>query len=89
MWTGRICGGEAPESGTVGYPCWSGFPYPYSHSNANDKAADHNKLLRHGDPDGKHWVPAMADTPCAATTAATNGSGNRETMTRLSIPWPI
>ena len=51
------------ESGTVGYPCWSGFPYPYSHSNANDKAADHNKLLRHGDPDGKHWVPAMADTP--------------------------
>ena len=51
------------ESGTVGYPCWSSFPYPYSHSNANDKTANHNKLLRHGNPDGKHWVPAMADTP--------------------------
>lgn len=51
------------ESGTVGYPCWSSFPYPYSHSNATDGVTDHNKLLAHGDPDGKYWVPAMADTP--------------------------
>lgn len=51
------------ENGTVGYPCWSSFPYPYSHSNATDGAADHNRLLRHGDPDGKYWVPAMADVP--------------------------
>ena len=51
------------ESGTVGYPCWSSFPYPYSHSNATDGVADHNKLLAHGDPDGKFWVPAMADAP--------------------------
>ena len=51
------------ESGTVGYPCWSSFPYPYSHSNATDNVADHNKLLAHGDANGKYWVPAMADTP--------------------------
>lgn len=41
------------ESGTVGYPCWSSFPYPYSHSNATDGVTDHNKLLAHGDPNGK------------------------------------
>lgn len=51
------------ESGTVGYPCWSTFPYPYSHSNATEPSKDHNKLLKHGDPDGKYWVPAMADSP--------------------------
>lgn len=51
------------ETGTVGYPCWSTFPYPYSHSNATEPARDHNTLLKQGDPDGKHWVPAMADTP--------------------------
>lgn len=51
------------ESGTVGYPCWSSFPYPYSHSNATDGITDHNRLLAHGDPEGKFWVPAMADTP--------------------------
>ncbi len=51
------------ESGTVGYPCWSSFPYPYSHSNATDGITDHNQLLAHGDPEGKFWVPAMADTP--------------------------
>lgn len=51
------------ESGTVGYPCWSTFPYPYSHSNATEPERDHNKLLKHGDKDGKFWVPAMADTP--------------------------
>ena len=51
------------ESGTVGYPCWSSFPYPYSHSNTTEGAIDHNKLLAHGDPEGKYWVPAMADTP--------------------------
>lgn len=51
------------ESGTVGYPCWSSFPYPYSHSNATDGVTDHNRLLAHGDPNGKFWVPAMADAP--------------------------
>ena len=51
------------ESGTVGDPCWSTFPTPYSHSNATDGVQAHNVLLSHGDPDGKYWVPAMADTP--------------------------
>ena len=51
------------ESGTVGYPCWSSFPYPYSHSNANEGVRNHNELLAHGDADGRYWVPAMADTP--------------------------
>lgn len=51
------------ESGTVGYPCWSSFPYPYSHSNANEGVRNHNDLLAHGDADGRYWVPAMADTP--------------------------
>ena len=51
------------ETGTVGYPCWSTFPYPFSHSNATDPLKDHNELLRHGDSEGKYWVPAMADFP--------------------------
>lgn len=51
------------ESGTVGYPCWSSFPYPYSHSNATEPSQNHNNRLKHGDKDGKFWVPAMADTP--------------------------
>lgn len=51
------------ESGTVGYPCWSSFPYPYSHSNNTEGSRNHTDLLRHGDKDGQYWVPAMADTP--------------------------
>ena len=51
------------ESGTVGYPCWSTFPYPYSHNRHSESAEAHNRLLAHGDPDGAYWVPAMADTP--------------------------
>lgn len=51
------------ESGTVGYPCWSSFPYPYSHNRNNESSEKYNVLLAHGDPDGEYWVPAMADTP--------------------------
>lgn len=51
------------ETGTVGYPCWSSFPYPYSHSNATESVQNHNELLKHGDNTGKYWVPAMADAP--------------------------
>lgn len=50
------------ESGTVGYPCWSTFPYPFSHSNYTE-TRDHQTLLKHGDKDGAYWVPAMADAP--------------------------
>ena len=49
------------ESGTVPYPCWATFPTPYSHS--GDTNADHINLLKHGDPDGAYWMPAMSDAP--------------------------
>jgi alpha-L-fucosidase len=49
------------ESGTVPYPCWATFPTPYSH--AGDTTLDHINLLKHGDPNGKYWMPAMSDAP--------------------------
>lgn len=51
------------ESGTVGYPCWSTFPVPCSHYKSIESNASQLELLKHGDKDGKFWVPAMADTP--------------------------
>lgn len=49
------------ESGTVPYPCWATFPNPYSHG--GDTQAERMRLLKHGDPDGKYWMPAMSDAP--------------------------
>jgi alpha-L-fucosidase len=52
------------ESGTVPYPCWATFPFPaadgvtYPIIHANDF-----QLLKHGDPDGPYWMPAMSDAP--------------------------
>ncbi|KAF5080840.1 alpha-L-fucosidase [Petrimonas sulfuriphila] len=51
------------EAGTVGYPCWSTFPNSFSHNKNLDTQRSHVELLKHGDPDGKYWVPAMADAP--------------------------
>lgn len=51
------------ETGTVNYPCWSSFPYPYSHDKNTAEKRDHLELLKCGDPEGKYWVPAMADSP--------------------------
>ena len=51
------------ESGEAAYPCWSTFPYPYSHGKDTETNPRHTELLRHGDPDGRYWMPAMADTP--------------------------
>lgn len=51
------------ETGTVGYPNWSTFPTPYSHNKVLDTQANYLELLKHGDPNGKYWVPAMADAP--------------------------
>jgi alpha-L-fucosidase len=51
------------ETGTVGYPCWSSFPQPYSHNKQSDTQENHRKLLMHGDKNGIYWVPAMADAP--------------------------
>lgn len=54
------------ESGTVGYPCWSTFTYPSTGSGESTYkgiSANGYALLKNGDPNGKYWVPAMADTP--------------------------
>jgi alpha-L-fucosidase len=51
------------ESGKVGYPCWSTFPVPSSHNKSLESNEAQLELLKHGDKDGKYWVPAMADTP--------------------------
>lgn len=51
------------ESGTVEYPCWSTFPVPCSHHKRIEDQTNLLNLLKHGDKEGKYWVPAMADTP--------------------------
>ena len=52
------------ESGTVPYPCWSTFPFPFSHSSKQEIIFANNfNLLKHGDKDGKFWMPAMSDAP--------------------------
>jgi len=52
------------ESGTVGYPNWSTFPYPALYESARKEISKNDRqLLKQGDPDGKYWVPAMADAP--------------------------
>jgi alpha-L-fucosidase len=54
------------ETGTVGYPCWSTFPYISTgagESAHHDIALDNFALLKNGDPDGDFWLPAMADAP--------------------------
>lgn len=52
------------ESGTVPYPCWGTFPYPYSHStNQESIFEDDFRLLKMGDPDGGYYMPAMSDAP--------------------------
>lgn len=49
------------ETGTVPYPCWATFPAPYSHVGDSDE--QRIELLKHGDPDGKYWMPTMSDAP--------------------------
>ncbi len=52
------------ESGTVPYPCWSTFPFVFSHAARQDTVfANDFSLLKHGTPDGKYWMPAMSDAP--------------------------
>lgn len=58
-----ICWGGS-ESGTVAYPCWGNFPYPYSHSkNQQQIFKDNYRLLRGGDSNGEYYMPAMSDAP--------------------------
>jgi len=49
------------ETGTVSYPCWATFPNFYSH--AGDTPEEKMELLKHGDPSGAYWMPAMSDAP--------------------------
>lgn len=52
------------ESGTVPYPCWSTFAFPFSHAAKKDLVfANDFKLLKNGDANGKYWMPAMSDAP--------------------------
>ena len=52
------------ESGTVPYPSWSTFPFPFSHADKKEIVFANNfDLLKHGDKDGKYWMPAMSDAP--------------------------
>ncbi|WP_206081918.1 alpha-L-fucosidase [Maribellus sediminis] len=52
------------ESGTVPYPSWGTYPYPYSHSANQEEIFKNNfQLLKTGDPNGPYYMPAMSDAP--------------------------
>ncbi|MEG1544847.1 MAG: alpha-L-fucosidase [Tannerellaceae bacterium] len=52
------------ESGTVDYPCWGTYTFPYSHSKNSEVIFKNNfQLLKTGDPDGTYYMPAMSDVP--------------------------
>jgi len=52
------------ESGTVPYPCWATFPYASADGVRYPEIHQDNfHLLKHGDPDGQYWMPAMSDAP--------------------------
>ncbi len=52
------------ESGTVPYPCWGTYPFPYSHSKNLEVIIKNDfELLKKGDPNGNYYMPAMSDAP--------------------------
>lgn len=54
------------ESGMMNDPSWATFPYHSTGAgeSAHAKIAENNfQLLKEGDPNGKYWMPAMADAP--------------------------
>tara|TARA_R110002050_G_scaffold300717_3_gene471830 strand:- start:6421 stop:7824 length:1404 start_codon:yes stop_codon:yes gene_type:complete len=54
------------ETGTVPYPCWGTFPYPSTGAGESAKKEIHANnfaLLKHGDPEGEYYMPAMSDAP--------------------------
>ena len=54
------------ESGTVPYPCWATFPYKSTGAGESAKkeiSKNGFALLKHGDPEGTYWMPAMSDAP--------------------------
>ncbi len=46
------------ESGTVPYPCWATVDPKRARTGPPDY-----EMLRHGDPEGEAWCPAMSDAP--------------------------
>ena len=51
------------ETGTVPYPCWATLPFDGYARLDEELARDGFRLLKHGDPDGDVWCPAMSDAP--------------------------
>ena len=52
------------ESGTVPYPSWGTYPFPYSHSTNQEIVLKNDfQLLKEGDANGKYYMPAMSDAP--------------------------
>ena len=54
------------ESGTVPYPCWATFPYKSTGAGESAKkeiSKNGFALLKHGNPEGTYWMPAMSDAP--------------------------
>lgn len=52
------------ESGTVPYPSWARYPFPYSHAkNQAVVFANNFELLKKGEANGPYWMPAMSDAP--------------------------
>ncbi len=52
------------ESGTVGYPCWSNFPYPSMMMGQFPEIRKNDfHLAKHGDSTGSYYLPAMSDAP--------------------------
>lgn len=49
------------ESGTAGDPCWATVDLAKIRTGAWNEEVQ--RLIRHGDSDGKDWCPAMADAP--------------------------
>ena len=50
------------ETGTVGSPCWATVDLRRIET-GEDRHGDVRQYLRHGDPDGSAWCPAMSDAP--------------------------
>ncbi len=51
------------ESGTTDYPCYSTMPTVASQIRAHTDPKQGTTLLKHGDPNGRVWCPAMCDAP--------------------------
>ena len=51
------------ESGRVPYPCWATMPFDGYSRFDHRLAKEGYALLKHGDPEGGVWCPAMSDAP--------------------------